>query len=75
MDAEELQAKLPDDGQKTVETEYGATPPSIAIVNAIAEMEGVSPTEIDFTLYENVDPDALDRHTPTRSTDSPRRAR
>jgi hypothetical protein len=34
---------------------------STAVVEALAEAEGVSPPELDQPLYESVDPDALDR--------------
>ena len=33
---------------------------SIAVVKAIAEAEGVEPEDLDFALYDVVDPDALD---------------
>lgn len=36
------------------------TPTSVAIVRAIAALENVDPTELEFTLYEYVDPTALD---------------
>ncbi|ELZ22314.1 hypothetical protein C475_17418 [Halosimplex carlsbadense 2-9-1] len=34
---------------------------SIAVIEAIAEAKAVEPTEMDATLYDAVDPDALDR--------------
>jgi len=34
---------------------------SIAVVEAVAEAKGVEPTEMGATLYDAVDPDALDR--------------
>ena len=41
------------------------TPPSIAVVDAIASVEGVDPASLSAvggtTLYDHVDPDALDR--------------
>lgn len=41
------------------------TPPSIAIVQAIAIIENADPTELPseagITLYDHIDPDALDR--------------
>ena len=41
------------------------TPPSIAVVDAIASVEGVDPVSLSTvggtTLYDHVDPDALDR--------------
>lgn len=33
---------------------------SHAVVRAVADAEGVDPTELDTPLYEAVDPDALD---------------
>ncbi|MFW5895877.1 MAG: HalOD1 output domain-containing protein [archaeon] len=36
-------------------------PPSIAIVETIAAIEGTDPTELDFFLHDFVDPEALDR--------------
>lgn len=36
-------------------------PPSIAIVESIAAIEGSDPTDLEFVLYDFVDPDALDR--------------
>lgn len=43
----------------------GETPPSIAIVRAIAVIENVdptnAPTDLGLTLYDHVDPTALDR--------------
>ena len=35
-------------------------PPSIAVVETMAKVRGAEPTELDITLYELVDPDALD---------------
>lgn len=41
-------------------TEFGErNTPSEAIIKAVAAVEGVEPTEIEF-LYERIDPDALD---------------
>ena len=61
MPSDELPEKIPEEGRKTIETRYGVLPPSIAIVAAIADAEGVDPTETDFILHDAVDPDALDR--------------
>ncbi len=33
---------------------------SIAVIEAVAEFEGISPTDVRPVLYELVDPDALD---------------
>ncbi|UHQ99025.1 hypothetical protein HYG81_25100 (plasmid) [Natrinema zhouii] len=38
-------------------------PPSIAIVNALADLEEVDPTELDYTLYDYAYPEALDTLT------------
>lgn len=35
-------------------------PPSIAVVNALAELEEVDPTDLDYTLYDHIHPEALD---------------
>lgn len=73
---DDLPESLPDDGGKyTFETEYAGRPPSIAIVEAIAAIEGVPSNDVEFTLYESVDPEALDTlfeegtDTTTRDTD------
>lgn len=50
-----------------------ATGVSVAVVEAIADREGVDPTEVDVHLAEHVDPDALDalyRHASTNADDS-----
>lgn len=39
---------------------WSITSPSIAIVTALATITGVDPTELDSTLHDYVDPDALD---------------
>lgn len=49
-----------DGGKHTFEAEYTKRPPSIALVEAIAAIEDVHPTDVDFFLYESIDPDALD---------------
>ncbi|MFP8890199.1 HalOD1 output domain-containing protein [Natrialbaceae archaeon A-CW2] len=47
--------------QPTTEYYYdGQVTPSVAVVMAIADHEGCDPEAFDFTLYEYVDPDALD---------------
>lgn len=55
-----------------VESDYDEeTPPSIAIVRAIAVIEDVdpvdSPTELGITLYDHIDPTALDQFLTDRS--------
>ncbi|QCS42187.1 HalOD1 output domain-containing protein [Natrinema versiforme] len=43
---------------------WSSTTPTVAIVNAIAGIEGVDPTDLSTalgtTLYEQIDPEALD---------------
>ncbi|NUB91165.1 hypothetical protein HT576_09045 [Haloterrigena sp. SYSU A121-1] len=39
--------------------------PSLSVVEALATLEGVDPTELDYTLYDHIHPEALD--TLTRS--------
>lgn len=61
MVEENIPEVLPDAGERhTFETEYTGRPPSIAIVEAIAAIEEVSPNDVGFTLYDSVDPEALD---------------
>ncbi|MCU4751205.1 hypothetical protein OB919_04285 [Halobacteria archaeon AArc-curdl1] len=52
-----------DDSTLAKSTEYGydgRISPSVAVVLGIAEHEQCDPDILDFTLYEFVDPDALD---------------
>lgn len=49
-DAQTVVEYTPDDGTRT----------SIAIVRAIAAIENVDPTDLEFTLYDYVNPEALD---------------
>ncbi|UTF55887.1 HalOD1 output domain-containing protein [Natronosalvus rutilus] len=46
------------------EYDWSATRPSIAVINAVAHAEDVEITDVsdtlDMTLYDQVDPDALD---------------
>lgn len=37
-----------------------ATPASIAVIQAIAAVEDLDPMDVEFTLYDHVQPDALD---------------
>lgn len=61
MDLDRFEDNLPNTQEHVrIDTEYTTTPPSIAIISAIAELENANPTEIDITLYEEVDPEALD---------------
>lgn len=41
--------------------DFAETPPSIAVVSAIADLENVQPSDLDFVLHDHVDGDALDR--------------
>ena len=64
-----------DDTSIRIEHQYdGDTPPSIAIVQAIATIEDVdpmdSPTDLGITLYDHVDPTALDQLVTGNSGDS-----
>lgn len=34
--------------------------PTLAVLDALSEIEDVSPLELDFLLYDHVDPEALD---------------
>jgi hypothetical protein len=36
------------------------TPPSTAVIEAIAEYQDVDPTDLDHPLFEVIDPDGLD---------------
>ena len=63
------------DASKCIDYRYdGDTPPSVAIVQAIAAIEDVdpmdSPTDLGITLYDHVDPTALDRLVTGNSGDS-----
>ncbi|NKE35634.1 hypothetical protein GWG54_07355 [Natronococcus sp. JC468] len=40
--------------------DWSATSPSIAIVTALATVIGVDTTELDWTLHDYIDPEALD---------------
>lgn len=45
---------------RTTTSSGSSLPPSIAVVEAISAAEGVEPAELDGSLYDSVDPDALD---------------
>lgn len=49
------------DGSDRTEVDFEKSPPSIAIVSAIAALEDVPPGELSFVLHDHVDGDALDR--------------
>ncbi|MFC6719056.1 HalOD1 output domain-containing protein [Natrialbaceae archaeon GCM10025810] len=40
--------------------DWSAIPPSIATSAALETVTGVDPTELETTLYDHIDPDALD---------------
>lgn len=47
--------------ERTFHTRYtGDEPTSVAVIRALASVEGVAPSSLD-PLYHSVDPDALDR--------------
>lgn len=48
-------------GGATVERAIDSSSVSTAVIEAIADVESVEPTELDVTLYESVDLDALER--------------
>uniref|UniRef100_A0A7D5GJ94 Halobacterial output domain-containing protein n=1 Tax=Natrinema halophilum TaxID=1699371 RepID=A0A7D5GJ94_9EURY len=63
------------DSPRRVECRFDRdTPPSIAIVRAIAVIEDIdptdSPTDLGITLYDHVDPAALDSIVTSGDTDS-----
>lgn len=50
-------------GNNSPETPYEYTaeqPPSIVVVQALADLEGVDPTDLDYMLYDYIHPEALD---------------
>jgi len=53
-------------GTKVFETQYdwSNTAPSVAVINAIATIENIEPTNFsvafDTTLFDHIDPEALD---------------
>ncbi|GAA0259084.1 HalOD1 output domain-containing protein [Haladaptatus pallidirubidus] len=50
----------PDDSENAFHTRYSSDePPSKAVVQALAAVEGVAPAELKL-LYESIDPEALD---------------
>lgn len=65
MPGETGKASVTDTQQKTVDrTGTGAEPDerpvSVAVVEAVADAEGVDPVGLETPLYEAVDPDALE---------------
>lgn len=44
-----------------VAVDFAETPPSVAVVSAIADLENASPNDLDFVLHDHVDGGALDR--------------
>lgn len=45
---------------------------ALAVVDAIAEREGVDPTDLDVPLYDAIDPDALENLFPVDAGGRPR---
>ena len=43
--------------------------PTVAILDAVSDVENVSPLELDFVLYNHIDPEALDSLVSTRQGD------
>lgn len=54
---------------ETFDADY---PPSLAVIEAVAEQEGVDPTELSRSLDEVIDVDALDSLFTHRSSGEPR---
>jgi len=48
-------------GDVAVERAIDSSSVSTAVIEALADVESVEPTELDMTLYEAVDLDALER--------------
>ena len=61
IDKNDISDDVPtDDTHYAFETEFESRSPSNAIVEAIAAIEGARTTDVDFSLFESVNPDALD---------------
>lgn len=69
MDEDDTPVEGPPDSDHLFETDWGGRPPSVAIVKAIAAVEGEQPTAVDFTLSESINPDALNTLLNTQETD------
>lgn len=52
---------MSDSNPTEFETDYESQPPAVAIVSAIAAIEDTPPTELDFSLYDSIDPEALNK--------------
>lgn len=50
----------PDSDPVTIETAYKERPPSVTAVTAVAAVENIPPADLEVSLREWVDPDALD---------------
>lgn len=48
-------------GDVAVERAIDGSPVSTVVIEAIADVESVEPTELDVTLYDSIDLDALER--------------
>ncbi|WP_394742764.1 HalOD1 output domain-containing protein [Natronococcus roseus] len=58
-----------DSGANAVHGQYdwSTSRPSIAVINAIAALENVEPTDISVALHNHIDPEALDALVATDS--------
>lgn len=58
------EAAMPPGDDPSTPYEYTAEQPaSLSVVEALAALEGVEPTELNFTLYDHIQPQALDTLT------------
>lgn len=51
---------VPSDGPSTPYEYTADQPASLTVIEAFAALEGVEPTELDHTLFDYIDPQALD---------------
>jgi hypothetical protein len=59
----------PESGANAVHGQYdwSTSRPSITVINAIAALENVEPTDLSMTLHNHIDPEALDELVTTDS--------
>ncbi|WP_339105895.1 HalOD1 output domain-containing protein [Haloterrigena salinisoli] len=57
------------DGPDTPYEYESEQPPSLAVVTALADLEDKKPTELDYTLYNYIQPQALDTLTQSRTVE------
>lgn len=50
--------------------DWSNTPPSLAVIQALASIEDVDPAGLDLRLHEYIDPEALDRVVANSREDS-----